>query len=134
VPSLSTLSSSLAGFAGSAAGTALFALGLGLRAVVQDPLAARDGCLVGRNGRLKTACEVSHGVGRSLRELGSDGHRGLAGGTLGVKSLDALDVGTNLDALTLDGSVPAHALDVLVVGLSRGETGGSEWSGLSHVV
>jgi hypothetical protein len=49
-------------------------------------------------------------------------------GAFCVEGLDALDVSANLDTLTLDGSVAANTLDVLVVGLGRGET--SE-SGLS---
>jgi hypothetical protein len=53
-------------------------------------------------------------------------------GAFCVESLDALDVGANLDTLTLDGSVAANTLDVLVVGLSRGETGSGELSGF-HV-
>jgi hypothetical protein len=48
--------------------------------------------------------------------------------------LDTLDVGTDLDPLTLDSGVTANGLDVTLVDLGGGEAGGSGLSSLSHVV
>jgi hypothetical protein len=131
-PTKSTLSSSLTGLAISPALTATSATCLSLWAHIQHPLATGNGSLIGRSGRLETASEVGHLVGSSLSELGCDDHRGLAGGTLGVEGLDALDVSADLHPLTLDCGVAADGLDVTLVGLGGGEAGGSGLSGF-HV-
>jgi hypothetical protein len=95
-------------------------------------LATGDRCLISRDRRLETACQTLGSEPGSLNEGRSHGGLPTTKGTVGVKSLESLDVGPDLDPLALDGGVATDLRSVKGVGLCRGETSCREL-GVFHV-